>query len=425
MVEVFFVVLTNLLDFLILKKYLKCFGGKEKLKIGRYVLLAVCVLTLSLVNLYGDPAVNLIVSFGMIYLYTVSFSYSKLYHLILPILYFGLGFVSEPIGFMLTRFFVEYMSLNISYGISVLICLLIRYVLVYVICKGWCIQLPTLPLHINLLLFLIPLSSVFISCISIYMTSVYNNAVGNVLCLIIIALTFLTNILTFSIFHKLSSLISHDYKNQLLLQEARAKEQYYKEVESNNKIIREIKHNLKNRLLALSIVAEKDAIFAEELKKILGELETGEKNIYTSNVIINTIINSKIYVATSKKIKVDISILVPKKMNLEYSDAGILLGNLFDNAIEACAMIPEMDRWISLNMIFKDYMLILKICNSKDSKKVDIRNTNKPSPKEHGFGIQSVKKIVEKYNGVVEFMDLGEQFEVSVVLYGILTEFEM
>ena len=37
----------------------------------------------------------------------------------------------------------------------------------------------------------------------------------------------------------------------------------------------------------------------------------------------------------------------------------------------------------------------------------------------HGHGVQSVRKVVEKYNGTVSFTDKGDIFEVSAMLYGI------
>ena len=100
----FFTLFANTLDFWILRKYLQCFSHKRKLgHYQRVILFVSCVLLLSAANFYGNPNVNLLFSFAIIYLYSFSFSYSCLYHVVMPILYIGLGFVSEPIGFLLTR----------------------------------------------------------------------------------------------------------------------------------------------------------------------------------------------------------------------------------------------------------------------------------------------------------------------------------
>ena len=91
----------------------------------------------------------------------------------------------------------------------------------------------------------------------------------------------------------------------------------------------------------------------------------GEKTIYTANIIVNTILNNKLRNAQKRHIATEASVLVPKQMNLDYSAAGILLGNLLDNAIEACEKIEASKRWIAVNIIYKEHTLILKICNKK------------------------------------------------------------
>lgn len=422
----FFICLTNCLDFGILEKYLQCFSQERK--VDRYKLIFLflfCTITTSIVNMYKNPTINLLCSICMIYLYSLSFSYSRLYYIILPILYIGLGFVSEPIGFLLTLRLETQISMEISFYISVLICEFIRYLLVRAICHSWAIQLPNLSKQMSLLLFLIPLSSVFISCMAIYLTGTYDNLTGNVLCLAIILLVLLTNILTFAIFHKLSIVIADNYKNELLLQEVKMKEQYYREIEAGNKKVQEIKHDLKNRLIALYAIEKANVDFKKEFQKIIGELDEGEKTIYTANIIVNTILNNKLRNAQKRHIATEASVLVPKQMNLDYSAAGILLGNLLDNAIEACEKIEASKRWIAVNIIYKEHTLILKICNSKEIKKANIVLSSKRHYKQSGIGIHSVTRVVEKYNGTIEFLDLGDSFEVSAVLYGILSEVEL
>ena len=418
----FFICLTNCLDFGILEKYLQCFSQERK--IGRYKLIFLflfCTIITSIVNTYKNPTINLLCSICMIYLYSLSFSYSRLYYIILPILYIGLGFVSEPIGFLLTLRLGTQISTEISFYISVLICEFIRYLLVRAICHSWAIQLPNLSKQMSLLLFLIPLSSVFISCMAIYLTGTYDNLTGNALCLAIILLVLLTNILTFAIFHKLSIVIADNYKNELLLQEAKMKEQYYREIEAGNKKVQEIKHDLKNRLIALCAIEKANVDLKKEFQKIIGELDEGEKTIYTANIIVNTILNNKLRNAQKRHIVTEASVLVPKQMNLDYSAAGILLGNLLDNAIEACEKIEASKRWIVVNIIYKEHTLILKICNSKEIKKANITLSSKRHYNQSGIGIHSVTKVVEKYNGTIEFLDLGDSFEVSAILYGILS----
>lgn len=425
MIEILFVFFINALDFGILYKYLQCFSVKRKFSSHTRVgLLVLCVTVVSLVNQCANPTLNLLFSISMIYLYSFSFSYPLSCYLVLPALYVGLGFVTELIGLLLLRSLNEYVPLELTYKISVILCEIIRYLLVFIVCQSWRIQLTSLSFDIGCLLFSIAISSVTIICITIYMASTNNASLGNLLCMSIIFMVLLSNALTFTVFHKLVCLMQENYKNEMILQEAKAKERYYAEVAANHRNVQKMKHDMKNRLLGICALVESNEDFKNELQKIVGELEYNDKKIYTSNEIFNTILNNKLHIATEDDIKTTVSIMIPRRLNLDYSDAGILIGNLLDNAIEACKKLPKDNRWISVTMNYRNHMLILEMCNGKKHAPVMLNKSSKNDPFNHGFGIQSVKKVVEKYNGTIDFEDKGQQFEVSAVLYGLSNIFE-
>lgn len=123
----FFMCFTNLLDFWILRKYLQCFSHKRKLNsFCRCILFFACVIGISFVNFYQIPNLNLLCSLCLIYLYSLTFSYSRVYYIILPALYIGLGFIAEPIGFLLTYKLGSCIAPTLSYYISVIICEILR-----------------------------------------------------------------------------------------------------------------------------------------------------------------------------------------------------------------------------------------------------------------------------------------------------------
>ena len=118
-------------------------------------------------------------------------------------------------------------------------------------------------------------------------------------------------------------------------------------------------------------------------------------------------------------IKVDTTIRIPKQMQLEHGDIGVLYGNLLDNAIEACRKVEEDRRFIRIENKFTEGKLLLIVENSKTGERNESLKTTKKDNYSHGRGIHSVRKVVEKYNGTVTFTDKGEIFEVSAMLYGI------
>ena len=425
MIGLLFCLFINIVDFFILHKFLDSFStGRRGSRYLRNSLLVLCTLTISQVNSYRNPNMNLTITCSLIYLYSLTFKYPRFYHLTLPMLYIGLGFVTEPIWLLMIRSMEGYVSSAAAYNISVILCELIRVLMSYAVCQGRSMRLPSFSPSFYLLMFMLPVSSVAAGCIAIRIAWIYDTPTGNRLCLAVILIILLSNAMTFTIFNKLGILTLESKRNTFLLHEAKAKEEYYLEVERNNRNVQEIKHNLKNRLLGA--LAEKGDCLSGELEQILWDLECSDKKIYTSNIIFNTILNSKLStVCESMQIDTEISVLIPQRLNLEYSDVGILLGNLLDNAVEACAKIPPSERRIEVIINYKSHMLILKIRNSKENKPVAQGRSSKKSNWKHGFGTSSVKKTAEKYDGMVEFIDTGYWFEASVILYGIQDDVEL
>lgn len=152
-----------------------------------------------------------------------------------------------------------------------------------------------------------------------------------------------------------------------------------------------------------------------KIKEIIGELEDSKKNLYTDNCILNSVLNIKYSAAQVADIKIESNIFVPKYMNIDYGDMGVLFGNLLDNAIEANQGVDRKKRWINVSVKYEEHILIINIKNSK------IRGSRrkKKGYLNHGIGLNSVKQIVEKFNGIVEVQDFGEMYEVSAILYGI------
>lgn len=410
----------NVIDYLIIFKYFNCFSEKRSMEKKYCVsLFWSCIILISVVNQFHNQNTNLILCILMIYLYSLSFSYSISYHIILPVLYIGFGIVAELIGFFILNVSGEVIPYFIRYYGSSFICEFIRFLIVYAVCGIKKIKLPKLSFNIGKFLVIIPLSSLVICCMAINIIQNSKNDLVNIMCLVIIIMTITSNVLMFKMFFKVIDTLSDNYEKEMLLQEAEAKEQYYQEVEKSSREVQKIKHDLKNMLLAIcGSYKEKDKI-SEEIRKIVQELDESDRKIYTSNVVINTIINNKISQAENLEIKTDVNIKIPQTVSLDYKDAGILLGNILDNAIEACERVNKEERWIKISMFHQKNTLFVKVCNSKTKEPVNINKSSKRDVHNHGIGISSIKCIIKKYNGYEEFKDKGEKFEVSVSLYGI------
>lgn len=410
----------NIIDYTILFKYFDHFSEKRRIKHKQcWIFFLFCIAFVSVANQLNNQIINLIICIMMIYIYSFSFVYKLSYHIILPILYIGFGLVAELICFYLLENIHIFGLYDVNFYVSAFLCEAIRCLIVYIIYSLGKVRLAEISFDIGKCLFVIPVSSIVICCIAINIIQDNNINMISELCIAIIIMTVLSNIFMFVFFNKLLKTLQEKHNNEILLKEAEFKEKYYHELEKSNDSVREIKHNLKNVLLGMYGEYRNDNGIAEGIRKIVDELDNSDKNIYTSNVIINTILTSKINYAESININVDTVVKVPKSVKLDYRDTGVLIGNILDNAIEACERINESLRWIKISIVYKSNSLFIMISNSKDMQLANIEKTNKKDIKNHGIGIPSIKRIVAKHNGVVEFNDKGKEFEVSASLYGI------
>lgn len=204
----------------------------------------------------------------------------------------------------------------------------------------------------------------------------------------------------------------------------REKEYYKKEaaiIQQKQEIEKQFRHDWKNRLQVLSDIAENENVL--ELKKYLREIEDKAKahEIYsnTGNFIFDSIINSKLTDATKNGIDVSANITLPTKLEINEDDIVVILGNLLDNAIEACQKVST-GRYIKLRISYEEGCIILNIKNSFDKiiNKFDGEYiTRKEDKSLHGLEIKSVRNAVEKYNGFLEFTSKGTGFDVDIILY--------
>ncbi|MDC7286274.1 ATP-binding protein [Blautia schinkii] len=104
---------------------------------------------------------------------------------------------------------------------------------------------------------------------------------------------------------------------------------------------------------------------------------------------------------------------------MEDADFVVVLANLFDNAIEASGKCESDNRFIELSVQSVNEMFILRMKNtylSEPNMKNNRFITSKKDKTKHGWGIESVKHIVEKYGGQIAFEYSGNIFEVSIII---------
>ncbi len=132
----------------------------------------------------------------------------------------------------------------------------------------------------------------------------------------------------------------------------------------------------------------------------------------------DAILNSKISLANSKHVKVIADACIPVKLNLSEIDLCCIIGNLFDNAIEASMKLPEEQRVIRLYMDLRNTQLYLSMTNFTAGKKMKKEGKLFKSTKGegHGFGLVRIDAIVERLDGYISRNSEDGAFTTEILL---------
>lgn len=166
-------------------------------------------------------------------------------------------------------------------------------------------------------------------------------------------------------------------------------------------------------------IKEKRYDEAEEfLRKYIGELDEERSQVWTGLPFLDFIINYKKQAMDTADIVFRLELDV-YEYPFEEAELGILLGNLLDNAIEACEKCAPGKREIYLHIWNVRYMFMLKLANSSSkSPKISGQRfiTDKADKNAHGMGVEQAKRIVKRYGGDIDFQYNGEQFEIKLIV---------
>lgn len=193
----------------------------------------------------------------------------------------------------------------------------------------------------------------------------------------------------------------------------------YEEIKSIYMNMRGWRHDYHNHLQVMK--AQLDLGNTKEARQYLDELERDldrvDTYIKSGNLMVDAILNSKLSLAQQRKIEVNCKAQVPEELTVEDVDLCVILGNLLDNAIEACEQVASARRFLRIYMVVHKSQLYLSVQNAaKEDLSFEERNyiTNKRG--NHGFGMRRVKAAVDKYEGFLTLANEPGIFAAEVTM---------
>ncbi len=195
---------------------------------------------------------------------------------------------------------------------------------------------------------------------------------------------------------------------------------HYQEVENMYRQMRGWRHDYRNHIQTMKVLAENgdmEAVIAY-LERLDVDLNTVDTVIKTGNPMADAILNSKISLSRAKGIETQVEAHIPVRLKMSELDLCVVLGNLFDNAIEASMELPQEQRLIRVYMDMKGTQLYISFTNftaTKKKKKVKGRyQTTKGEG--HGFGLVRIDNIIERLDGYLSRNSEDGAFTTEILI---------
>lgn len=285
-------------------------------------------------------------------------------------------------------------------------------------------KIKDLPNSYNMILVLIPLGSMFVMY-TLFLASVDNQKPIHIyMPFAALIIMLLINILIFTTYLKLSEDLDLRQKNVVYKQEIELYSKYIEEKENSMLELRNAKHDLKYKLIFMMERCEKKEY--DELEQFLKQLIKkapfeGLTISKTENSVVDALVNYKYTIAKRYGIQFIVKLDIPRHLPYDNGDMCIILGNTLDNALEANIRSKIENRYIKLKMRMDSNNLLIIVENSFDGlinrdKKGQIL-TVKTNKIDHGMGLTSIEKAVEKYHGLMKINYTNSIFIIEILLY--------
>lgn len=193
----------------------------------------------------------------------------------------------------------------------------------------------------------------------------------------------------------------------------------YQAYRENSQLVNQRFHDLKHQLDIIESESDNNRRLSY-IKRLRQDISQFKADVKTGNPVADTILTRKNSYCIQHHITLSCIADGQLLNGIDTMDLCSLLGNTLDNAIEAVIKIPKYDqRLIDIKIVRKANFVLYSIRNyiTNDIQLKDgLPQTTKQDKEQHGYGLKSVKSIVNKYDGSLTMHARDHWFSLRIMI---------
>lgn len=199
----------------------------------------------------------------------------------------------------------------------------------------------------------------------------------------------------------------------------------YGRIAQNVEYLRAMRHDMRHQLAAIKgMLGAKDWRSAlDYCEEMDGSISVNTEQLLCHNAVVNAMLQHYVAIAERAGIKTDILLTIPEKAGrVSDIDLCVIMGNLLENAVDACRYLQPGERFIRARSSINGIYLSLMVENSFDGlwqEESGVYLSRKLSddgqPRE-GVGLSSVMAVCARYDGVAKIEINGTVWRSSALL---------
>lgn len=239
-----------------------------------------------------------------------------------------------------------------------------------------------------------------------------------VMCIVSIVLLLIANVVIYLIYEQAEKSNQKLIELELVNQKNDIDMQYLELLEKKNETMNIMAHDYKNNVLTIANMSDSNDI-KEYIDDMLGEISKYNRIAKTKNRLLDVILSKYTDVCSSKGIKFDTEITTDNLSFLNSYDISSLFNNILDNAVESAEKSEDKFIHLEISNALGSYHKIVATnsCASKPNSRNGKLLTSKKKSEAHGFGTKSIKNIVDKYDGEMQWKydEADKIFKLAII----------